>query len=152
MVIVSCVSTLLIASGYTARTQVSGSRLDARRSGQTKGQAVVQSAVPVVPASPAPPETPKPSHDEAQIIKDTRAYEETLRDLAEKAEQVVRNMPDKPDELAKNFGDLREILASARTNLLSILGRKSEIDAQAETVLRSAAEVRQSFKDLAKTI
>ena len=111
-------------------------------------------AAPQTPrASEQPPVVKPPATEpEPQIIKDTRAYEGTLRDLAERAEQIVHNMPDKPDQLAKNFGDLREILASARTNLAAILGRKPEIDAQAATVLQSAAEIRQSFADLSKKI
>jgi hypothetical protein len=61
-------------------------------------------------------------------------------------------MPDKPDKLARNFGELREVLVSARTNLTTILDRKPQIDAQAQTVLQSAADLRQSFADLAKKI
>src|SRR5271169_3619963 len=34
---------------------------------------------------------------ESPIIQETRVYETSLRDLAQKAEQIVQQMPDKPD-------------------------------------------------------
>lgn len=89
---------------------------------------------------------------EAEIIKDTRLYEVSLRDLALRADQIVKAMPEDPGELAKNFRNMHGILMEARTNLLAILDRKKEINSEAATVLQSAAGVRQSFFDLAKRI
>jgi translation initiation factor 2B subunit (eIF-2B alpha/beta/delta family) len=98
------------------------------------------------------PAQTRPARNESEIIKQTRAYEASLRDLAEKAQQIVQRMPERPDELAHNFGDLREVLVAARTNLTALLKRKTQIDAQAESVLQSAADLRQSFADLSKKI
>src|ERR1043166_1909944 len=70
--------------------------------------AVIQEASPsksTTPERPAEASKITPSI-EPQIIKETRLYEQTLRELAEKAEQIVQRVPDKPDELARNFGEL----------------------------------------------
>src|SRR5436305_1788450 len=68
----------------------------------------VQETTAGEPGKPQEPATTaqSPPQTEPQIIRETRLYEETLRDLAEKAEQIVQRMPDKPDELARNFGEL----------------------------------------------
>ena len=120
-----------------AKTQAPGLQLQEAAAEPTKPQATAAQTL---------------RQPEPQIIKETRIYEQTLRDLAEKAEQIVQQMPDKPDQLARNFGELREVLMSARTNLTAILERKAQIDTQAQTVLQSAADLRQSFADLAKNI
>src|SRR5260370_16327396 len=120
-----------------AKTQAPGLQLQEAAAEPTKPQATAAQTL---------------RQPEPQIIKETRIYEQTLRDLAEKAEQIVQQMPDKPDQLARNFGELREVLVSARTNLTAILDRKAQIDTQAQSVLQSAADLRQSFADLAKNI
>jgi phage shock protein A len=143
----------LAAALLTASTQAAP-----EHSGSLKDQASVtklqEAGVPVLevgkPQEPAAPATlPQP---ESEIIKLTHTYESSLRDLAEKAQQIVQGMPDKPDELSRNFGDLRNVLIDARTNLSAIIARKPEIDAQAKTVLKSAADVRQGFLDMANKI
>src|SRR5262249_48364514 len=117
----------------------------------TKNQTVT-SFDPATSQERKTPAQTQPARNESEIIKQTRAYEASLRDLAEKAQQIVQRMPERPDELAHNFGDLREVLVAARTNLTALLERKAQIDAQAETVLQSAADLRQSFADLSKKI
>ncbi len=148
---------IIAMSCVWAAAQARSSRADAKRS----GTAAVQSQIPRKQTIPDPKplqarEGPEPeparAEPEAQIVRDTRAYELALRDLAAKAEEIVKAMPEDPAQLSKDFHDLRGILVDARTNLLALLGRRKEIEAQAETVLKSAAAVRQSFVDLGKRI
>ena len=117
----------------------------------TKNQTVT-SFDPATSQERRTPAQTQPARNESEIIKQTRAYEASLRELAEKAQQIVQRMPERPDDLAHNFGDLREVLVAARTNLTALLERKAQIDAQAESVLQSAADLRQSFADLSKKI
>jgi len=146
----------LVALALTVLTVAAGAQ--PKRSAQPKAQSPAPQVRELTVSEPTngqdseDPAQTAPPQKESEIIKQTRAYEASLRDLAQQAQQIVQRMPDRPDELARNFGQLREVLVAARTNLSAILERKAQIDSQAESVLQSAAELRQSFSDLSKQI
>ncbi len=87
-----------------------------------------------------------------KLVSDTRQYEETLNDLAAKAQKIVNDMPSDPSKIAKNFGDLGDVLRKAKKHLNDILVTRPDLDAKASKILDGAAGVQQQFIDLGKKI
>src|SRR5439155_13586074 len=94
----------------------------------------------------------KESGPGTKIVADTKQYEETLNELAIKAQKIVSDMPSDPAKVAKNFGDLGDVLRKAKKHLAAILVTRPELDAQASKILDSAAGVQQQFINLGKKI
>src|SRR5207249_9124945 len=106
--IVGISAALLVTPAHAQLWSRSESRHTAPAKTQTPGIQEINAHQPKKPEEPAASAQPPPP-SEPQIIKETRIYEQTLRDLAEKAEQIVQRVPDKPDELACNFGELHDV-------------------------------------------